>query len=165
MTNQQNGAYLLKIGHSVMAKCTAQDVANYFIFKAQEEGQELLSNLKLQKLVYYAQGIYLAEYGIPLFDDKIIAWQYGPVVPELYRKYKSYGSSGIKEPDKGFDPYTIGDDIREYLDSIYEFFGQYSAVRLMQLAHEDRCYIDAGINNEITCDAMQKDLKVWLVDG
>jgi uncharacterized phage-associated protein len=144
-----------------MAKCTAQDVANYFLLKAQEEDQELLSNIKLQKLIYYAQGIHLAEKGIPLFDDKIMAWLYGPVIPELYRKYKHCGAGGIPADEK-FDPSCIDNDTKTFLDGIYDFFGQYAAVKLMQLAHNDQCYIDAGINNEITCEAMQDDLKAWL---
>jgi len=77
---------------------SAFDIANYFLLKAQEaqeEDQELISNLKLQKLIYYAQGIHLASEGTPLFPDRIEAWTYGPVVPTLYHHYKTYGSSGI----------------------------------------------------------------------
>ncbi len=147
-----------------MPSYTALDIANYFLFKAQEEDQELLSNLKLQKLVYYAQGIHLADQGTPLFEDKIIAWQYGPVIPDLYHKYKNYGAGGIPAGDD-FDPSIFDDETRGFLDGIYDFFGQYSAVRLMQLTHNDQCYINAGINNEITPEAMQEDLKAWLKDG
>lgn len=150
---------------SAMKLYTAFDIANYFLLKAQDdEDQELLSNLKLQKLVYYAQGIHLAEFGTPLFEEKIIAWQYGPVIPILYQEYKKYGAGRIPA-DTGFDPMSIDDNTRAYLYGMYDFFGQYSAVRLMQLAHADQCYIEAGINNEITPEAMQKDLRNWLQDG
>jgi uncharacterized phage-associated protein len=149
-------------------KYSAFDIANYFIFKADseqnEEEHEFLSNLKLQKLVYYAQGLHLAEYGTPLFDDEIYAWQYGPVIPKLYHEYKQYGAGHIPA-DSGFDSLSIDEETRAFLDIIYDFFGQYSAIRLMQLAHSDRCYIDAGINNEITPESMQEDLKTWLKDG
>jgi uncharacterized phage-associated protein len=143
---------------------SAFDIADYFLFKAEEEGQELLSNLKLQKLVYYAQGLYLVEKELPLFEDKIIAWQYGPVVSNLYHKFKHYGAGGIPA-DRNFNQSSIDKDTKEFLDGIFDFFGQYSAIRLMQLAHADQCYIDAGINNEITHEAMREDLKAWIKDG
>jgi len=144
-------------------KYSAFDIANYFLFKAQEEEQELLSNLKLQKLVYYAQGLHLAIFGDPLFKEKIKAWQYGPVIPELYHLYKECGAGGIQAPTD-FNPKSIDSKTKEFLDEIYEFFGQYSAIRLMELAHADQCYIDAGINNEIKWKAMEKDLKKYLKD-
>lgn len=142
-------------------KYSAFDIAKYFLFKAQEENQELLSNLKLQKLLYYAQGLHLVENRSPLFKDRIMAWQYGPVVPNVYHKYKDYEAGGIPADEK-FDPLSIDENARDFIDVIFEFFGQYSAIRLMQLAHADQCYIDAGVNNEITHKAMQKDLKAWI---
>ena len=70
------------------------DVALYFLFRARElEAGDTISNLKMQKLLYYAQGHFLATYKKPLFDDKIEAWKYGPVVKEVYDKFKIYGRS------------------------------------------------------------------------
>ena len=43
-----------------------------------------VTNLKLQKTLYYVQGYYLARFGKPLFADEIVNWAYGPVVPEAY---------------------------------------------------------------------------------
>lgn len=143
------------------------DIANYFLYKAQvatEEDQELISNLKLQKLVYYAQGLHLAIGEGPLFSDRIEAWTYGPVIPDLYHHYKDGGSNGIYADDS-FNPLSIDEDTRLFLDEVYEVFGQFSAIRLMNLAHSDQCWIDAGIGNEITCDAMGSDLKKYLKNG
>ena len=156
---------IIKGGISTMPpKYSALNIANYFLYKAQEaaeEDQELISNLKLQKLVYYAQGLYMAVYGKPLFSDKIEAWTYGPVVPELYHHYKEHNSNGIRA-DKNFNPSIINRDTKKFLDEIYEGFGQFSAIRLMNLAHSDQCWIDAGIRNEITCAAMGICLKKYL---
>lgn len=145
-------------------KYSALNIANYFLCKAQEateEDQELISNLKLQKLLYYAQGLYMAIYGKPLFSDKIEAWTYGPVVPKLYHHYKKHNSNGISV-DKNFNPSIIIKDTRKFLDEIYEVFGQFSAIRLMNLAHSDQCWIDAGIRNEITYASMGNCLKKYL---
>ena len=57
---------------------------------------DLMTNLRLQKLLYFAQGWHLARFGRPLFDASIEAWPYGPVVPEVYRAYKEYGAGGYR---------------------------------------------------------------------
>lgn len=145
-------------------KYTPRDIAEYFLWRAQEEDQELLSNMKLQKLVYYAQGLYLASNNKPLFNKEIEAWTYGPVVPELYHIYKGYGKSGIPcDPD--YDPPSIDVNTRDFLDEIYDVFGQFSAIRLMQLAHSDQCWIDAGSGNVINHKSMRECLKKYLKDG
>ena len=88
-----------------MAK--VQDVAKFFIGLANEQAEQnqgdLMTNLRLQKLLYFAQGWYLARYGKPLFSDEIEAWTYGPVVPEVYQTYKPNGKDGIEGtlPDAG----------------------------------------------------------------
>ena len=63
---------------------TCYDIAKYFLAQADEEIGDLISNLKLQKLVYYAQGFYLALHDEALFPEDIEAWTHGPVVPVLY---------------------------------------------------------------------------------
>lgn len=55
-----------------------------------------VTNLKLQKTLYYIQGYYLDRFGKPLFDDEIVNWAYGPVVPEAYFEFCSYGASAIR---------------------------------------------------------------------
>ena len=75
-----------------MANHTASEVAKWFLAYNRdvlaEEGGEYISNLKLQKLLYYAQGSFLAVTDSPLFDDPIVAWQHGPVVESVYHEYK-----------------------------------------------------------------------------
>ncbi|MCI8513016.1 MAG: DUF4065 domain-containing protein [Lachnospiraceae bacterium] len=65
-----------------------------FIKKERIRWQDI-ANLKLQKLLYYAQGCFLAVAGAPLFLEDILAWQHGPVVEPVYYQYKGYGSGGI----------------------------------------------------------------------
>ena len=147
---------------------SVEDIANYFLSKAQDkDGPEQgdLSNLKLQKLLYYAQGLHLAAYDSPLFRDAVIAWQHGPVIPSLYSKYRKYGSDDIPGPDNGFSPENIFDrQTMEFLGVVYEFFGNYSAAGLARMAHADQCCIEAGFNNEITPEALRRDLRKYLKD-
>lgn len=72
----------------------ALDVAQYIINETLNKGYPV-SNLKLQKMLYFVQGVMLVNYGRPAFEDRIEAWQYGPVVPEVYFAYSSYGATPI----------------------------------------------------------------------
>ncbi len=143
---------------------SAKDIANYFLWKAHQENQELLSNMKLQKLMYYSQGLNLALNHTPLFKEEIEAWTYGPVVSSLYHEYKCYEASGIPA-DPNFDPLSIDDDTKDFLDEIYSVFGQFSAIRLMDVAHSDQCWIDAGIGKKISHRSMKECLKKYLKNG
>lgn len=72
---------------------------NIIAYAAMYEYQ--VTNLKLQKTLYYVQGYYLDRFGKPLFEDEIVNWAYGPVVPEAYFAFCSYGASAITpEPMK-----------------------------------------------------------------
>lgn len=72
----------------------ALEIAKYVIEEALTKGFPV-SNLKLQKMLYFIQGVMLIEYEERAFDEKIEAWQYGPVVPDVYFAYSSYGASPI----------------------------------------------------------------------
>ena len=77
----------------------ASNVAEYFLSLTEPEAGDIMSNLKLQKLVYYAQGYHLALFNKEFFSDEIEAWEHGPVVPQLYHCYKQYGSGAIAIPE------------------------------------------------------------------
>ena len=114
---------------------TAQNVADFFLFKSDPEIGDIMSNLKLQKLVYYAQGFHLAMYDTPLFDEEIEAWEHGPVISELYHKYKTHGASGLPRPEKYPDVFSKKQE--KLLDDIYEIIGQYSAWKLRNQTHSE----------------------------
>lgn len=116
---------------------TCRDVGKYFLALTDEEAGDLISNLKLQKLVYYAQGFCLAIFDKALFSEQIEAWQHGPVVPELYHEYKKYASGSISKPDT-LDLDKFGNDEKELMDEVYEVFGQFSALRLRAMTHEEQ---------------------------
>ena len=121
---------------------SALDVAKWFLqrnfLQMTAEDAEYISNLKLQKLLYYAQGVYAAITGGHLFGDGLVAWEHGPVVIDVYHKYAKYGSCGI-EYDKEDSPkevYTEEDE--NILEQVYQCFGQYSAWKLRNMTHEER---------------------------
>ncbi len=70
-------------------------VAKWFINRTNREAGDVITHLKLQKLVYYAQAWYLANFNRPLFDEDMQAWTHGPVVPSLWKEYRDCGWDGI----------------------------------------------------------------------
>ena len=119
----------------------AIEVAHYFLSLTDEEAGDLISNLKLQKLLYYAQGFHLAIFGEPLFPEPLEAWAHGPVVVDVYHHYKEFGGSFIPPEDTDF---SIFDKItRDFLNDIYSTFGQYSAWKLREMTHDEPPWANA----------------------
>lgn len=73
---------------------TALRIAEYIIHEAQKR-RNPVTNTKLQKLLYFVQGSYLAKHNKKAFEDNIIAWEYGPVVKDIYYKYSLCGAEPI----------------------------------------------------------------------
>lgn len=133
---------------------TAKDVSGYFISLVDSDNGDFLTNLKIQKLLYYAQGFSLALIRAPLFDEPIIAWNLGPVVVEVYEEYKQFGSDGVPLPDN-FDVDKFDDDTKELLDEVYEVYGQFSPSALVEMTHSEPPWRYTKVNNEISHRAMQ----------
>ncbi|QAB40095.1 DUF4065 domain-containing protein [Acinetobacter baumannii] len=81
----------------------AMDFANYLIWSAKEKFNKGITNLQLQKFLYFAYVKYLIRNNEKLFNDPIEKWQYGPVVPSVYHSFKDYGFFEINEPKQEFD--------------------------------------------------------------
>ncbi|WP_429497460.1 Panacea domain-containing protein [Robbsia andropogonis] len=137
---------------------SCHDVARYFLAQCDEEAGDLISNLKLQKLVYYAQGFSLALLGRPLFVEEIEAWQHGPVVPALYHEYKQYGSGSIPIP-QDIDYHLYSDEEKELLDEVASVYGQFSAWKLRNMTHEEAPW--ASVQHAIPCEISQDSLSAF----
>jgi uncharacterized phage-associated protein len=131
------------------------DVAKYFLTKVNEEEGEVITNLKLQKLVYYAQSANLGFHASPLFSEALEAWKYGPVVPELYRAYKSYGSSALPQETVSLDTYSVCE--RKLMDDVYVFFGQFAAWKLRDMTHEETPWIEAFFTQAVISPTSMRD--------
>jgi len=127
---------------------SAHDVAKYFISLVCEDEGDNMTNLKLQKLVYYAQGYHIAMFDKPLFSDEIQAWLHGPVVPSLYRTYKEHGSGAIPCPSD-LDISIYSQQQKDFLDEIYKIYGQYSASALRAFTHNESTWISASKNGTV----------------
>lgn len=119
-----------------MTQSSTLAIANFFIRKSLKE-KKPITQIKLQKLIYFAHGFYLALKERPLVGEKIEAWQYGPVVPSVYHKFKKWGNNTIKEVlvENG-DNLIIHEEDLEFLDLVWHKFSHYSAAQLVELSHE-----------------------------
>lgn len=148
-------------------KYSVFDIAQWFINRAKLDTDmtcdqtNLISQLKLQKLLYYAQACHLALYNKKLFDDKILAWTYGPVVESIYQKYKPCG----RQPIEDFEPVALDEETEILLEFIYSKFGIYCASHLVKLTHDDDCYKKTAQSKEINIADIKKDFEQkWLKD-
>ena len=136
-----------------------KDIANWFLiynsYMETNQGADGMSNLKFQKLLYYAQSAYLALKNAPLFSNNIVAWNHGSVVEEIYQKYKKCSSDDIKE----FDKVDIDKETEKILTEVYNVFGEYSAWGLRNLTHTEKPYVETKINNVIPQDLMKESFK------
>ncbi|HXD33894.1 MAG TPA: type II toxin-antitoxin system antitoxin SocA domain-containing protein [Pyrinomonadaceae bacterium] len=144
---------------------TALHVANYFLSQTDEEAGDLISNLKLQKLVYYAQGFHVAMFEkTALFPDQIEAWTHGPVVDSLYHEFKTFGAGPIPRP-VDFDSEIFSTEQRELLDEVYKVYGQFSAWKLRNLTHEEPPYQEGlkSLGRIISLDSLYRYFSTQLV--
>ena len=127
-----------------MKYMTASDVAKYFISSFQKKNKEI-SNLKLQKLLYYAQAWHLVFFDVPLFDDKIEAWVHGPVVRSVFQEYRKFGWKPVKTEDSGG---ITSKKIKDHLDEVMRAYGEFDAVLLERQTHRESPWRDARGNLE-----------------
>lgn len=135
---------------------TALDIANHFLGFTNEAQEETLTHLKLQKLLYYAQGFHLAGQKRPLFDEQIEAWEHGPVVRSVYDRFKDYKANPL--PKAAPHPAPLPQYVRDLLESVYIEYGQYDAWRLREMTHEERPWQEAirkGKNTPLNPETMQ----------
>lgn len=124
--------------HSVRA------VAEYLLSKVNVEIGESISNLQLQKLVYYAQGWHLAFYGTPLFVEEIQAWRYGPVVKPLYDELERFGAMGIPCPDElSAEARELAPEERALLDAVWQSYAHIYPPHLIDRTHLEDPWIEA----------------------
>lgn len=138
------------------------DVCKYVIDYSNEK-EYGISNLKLQKILYFIQAYFLIKPPSRCcFDDRIEAWDFGPVVPKAYRKYKQFGSSDIptiKAFEKSGSNGCITGEDKNLIKAVINKFADYSATDLVGLTHNQSPWIDAYIphmNREITPEAIKE---------
>lgn len=148
------------------SKYTAQEIAIWLLYKNYAEKKEKIAvndeyevyegitHLKLQKLLYYAQGVYLAITDKKLFDDDLEAWSHGPVIRNVYDTYCVFGRNQIIIPET-FENREIVNriendtEVKEILDIVYDNFSIYTAWQLREMSHQKGSPWEKTDNNGI----------------
>lgn len=151
------------------------DVARYIINYCNKKNYGI-SNLRLQKLLYFVQAYYLAftDSHEPCFSEAIEAWDFGPVVPEVYHNFKCYGSGSIPTIESyfefdddeiwsvkriGFDEDVIPKADKEIINEVVDRFSDFSTTALVNLTHNQRPWKNAysqSRNKEISKQSIKE---------
>lgn len=118
---------------------SVNDIVQFILHYCKDKG-DLITHLKLQKLLYFIQGWHLGIFGYPAFEEEIEAWPHGPVVPEVYQKFKRYGWQPISL--HGNHHFTVPSETQDLIQEVL-FKYDYSAGYLEQLTHESKPWLDA----------------------
>ncbi|MHB1949145.1 MAG: Panacea domain-containing protein [Gammaproteobacteria bacterium] len=136
----------------------ALEVANTFIGFGLRD-RKPVTHMQLQKLLYYAQGWYLALGGMPLFDEEFKKWPFGPVCPPVYNKLKKMGGSPITTYIPGAQQKITDPDILKYLEKIWNIYGHYSGPQLMMLSHSETPWVKAEEYDLISKESLKAFFK------
>lgn len=142
---------------------SALDVARYIVNKSYEY-HYAISNLKLQKLLYFCQAVFLVDSKgeATCFSEEIEAWDFGPVVPCVYRAFKKYGGNNIpiisiyKDISNGiwnlqtkkFNENIIPEKDRKKINEVVKHFGKFNASKLVDITHHQKPWMNAYYKNE-----------------
>ena len=134
-------------------KASARDVAKYIIQLSQDIG-EPVTNMKLQKLLYYSYAWYLVEKNKEkkLFEEPIVAWKYGPVIKDIYMMYKEYEADVIKVAKDG-EVDNLDEEARNIIEDVFKVYGAKNGIELANLTHLEQPWIQSyeeGKENVIT---------------
>lgn len=135
-------------------------VARYIIERCNSRNRAI-SNLKLQKILYFVQAEFLVAKNQPCFAENIEAWDFGPVVPEVYQQYKIFGSANIPIIGRKLSTVIISVEDQELINGIVDECAEYSASALVDITHHQTPWMEAyqkpGYNNVIS----QKSIKEY----
>lgn len=163
------------VGGSFMKKkYNAMEIAQWFLwYNSYQKKMQLdetdkydvyegITHLKLQKLLYYAEGVYSAIIDNYLFKEKIMAWPHGPVVVEVYNKFFVNGSNELEFDESYWDnvqQINDNNNMLEILKLVYENYAGYTAWQLREKSHV------FGGPWQVTVDdkGMQKDIDKGLI--
>lgn len=120
-------------------------IAN-FVLDCADATNVAVTNMALNKIVYFVHCDYLIEKSEPLVSAKIEAWQHGPVFREVYHEFKRWNDQPIQSRATKVDPITgdvkiagltFGTQEKEYLRLLVERYTQFTAAQLRAISHSE----------------------------
>lgn len=134
------------------------NIARYLCNRYKERSGEILDELKLHKLLYFAQRECIAITNEPMFSEIFKAWKFGPVNKEVRNAYKA-GNLAV------YMPKTVSDDNIYILNNIIEQYGVYTSWALSDMTHNEASWANARVglkpdengNNDMKIEDIYKD--------
>lgn len=121
-----------------------------------------ITPLELQKHLYFVNGISLAVFGIPAFESPIYAWEHGPVIEEIYHKYKEYGRSAIYRVSKKI---KLSPGLMIVIEKVVEGYGKYNGGQLINITHEEEPWKTTIRNDEISKEKIKGYFEKVYIDN
>lgn len=135
-------------------RMTAMQLAEYTIRKARDR-EVPITNLKLQKTLYYIQGYVLRVFGEPAFDETICHWQYGPVVPMVYFAYSTNGAEPLTADEDMVIP-ALRKDFKKLCDKVIEKCLEMTARKLVDKTHGESPWLNTNEREVITHSEIER---------
>lgn len=133
------------------------DICKYVVYYSNKNNYGI-SNLRLQKILYFIQAYFLRIKRKPCFKEKIEAWDFGPVVPEAYRHYKYFGAGEIPDYRDPLIKFDQRQD-RKIIEGVVDLLSKYTTTQLVEMTHRQypwrKNYMPYA-NNEISIDDLQR---------
>ena len=121
----------------------ANEVALWILAEAKRQGISM-THMKLQKLLYYAQAYSIGMTGEPLFHNTIMAWRHGPVVPDVYHSFSSFGNSVIQNVENVTPPQPFD----ALIAALVRDKGRLSAHELRNMTHSESTQQNAWLHSQ-----------------
>ncbi|MDM0495266.1 Panacea domain-containing protein [Clostridium perfringens] len=129
-----------------------KDIAAYIVDYSIENGCPV-SNLKLQKLLYYVQAYFLVTKSEPCFREDIEHWRHGPVVREVYSQYKMYFDDKITKSN-GFN--GLGSYDKKLIDKVIDSYETYGPWDMVRKTHEEEPWVNTNSDDVIDKKEIKK---------
>lgn len=149
------------------------DIARYIINYSRDK-KHPVSNLKLQKLLYYVQANFLVKKNKPCFAEDIIHWDYGPIVREVYDEFKGFGREelpyqktygtiefdttieNIKYYDKEFDDKIINEEDKNLINQVITSYFRYSPFEMVNKTHSEQPWKVTSQNEIMNAEVIEE---------
>ena len=150
-----NILYSLKGKYKKEDKCMASaiEISKYVISYFNNNNINI-TNLKLQKILYYIQGYYLKKYDLPAFSEPIYNWPYGPVVPDVYFEYNEYGNKCIFLSADSSTPSKFNSTLMSLIRDVISKCANYTAFQLVDKTHSETPWLNSNRGEEISIDSI-----------
>lgn len=126
----------------------ANELAKLVISISAQSGKNI-SNLKLQKVLYYIQGFHLVLFSTEAFPEPIKAWKLGPVVEDVYHQYKRFGKGEIVIDNLENLSNNFEKSFYSFVKNIVEVSSQFSPYELVDITHQEEPWQTTTQNQEI----------------